>query len=100
MVLLHAARRHPRARRRLRQIVQLAGVGEPAAKKALTALKVAKKKIGSAKVTPKRVAQPPKALVVAQAKPVLAPTPAPAPSTTSKLRQWLDVFAPWRRGVG
>lgn len=103
MVLLHAARRHPRARRRLHQIVQLAGVGEPAAKKALTALKVAKKikakkKAATVKVTPKPLTQPKKALVLAPASPV--PVTMPAPSSTSKLRQWLDVFAPWRRGVG
>jgi hypothetical protein len=103
MVLLHAARRHPRARRRLHQIVQLAGVGEPAAKKALTALKVAKKikakkKAPTAKVAPRLLAQAPKALVLAHASPALPATP--ALSTTSKLRRWLDVFAPWRRGVG
>jgi hypothetical protein len=103
MVLLHAARRHPRARRRLHQIVELAGVGEPAAKKALTALKVAKKikakkKAPTAKVAPRLLAQAPKALVLAQASPALPATP--ALSTTSKLRRWLDVFAPWRRGVG
>ena len=102
MVLLHAARRHPRARRRLRQIVQRAGVGEPGAKKALKALKVAKhikaKKAPAAKVVPPPPAQPPKALVLAQ--PSSGPSTMPAPSSISTVRRWLDVFAPWRRGVG
>ena len=110
LVLLHAARRHPRARRRVHRIVQMAGLGEPSAKKALTALKVAKKikakanKSAPIKAKPKLalapLVQPQKVL----ATPVAQPSPAlaviPTTSTTSSLRRWLDVFAPWRRGVG
>jgi hypothetical protein len=94
----------------VRQIVQLAGVGEPAAKKALTALKVAKrikaKKAGNARPKPKKalvpVSLPKKARAIRLAQPSQPPATVPATvtSTTSTLRRWLDVFAPWRRGVG
>ena len=110
LVLLHAARRHPRARRRVRQIVQLAGIGEPTAKKALTALKVAKQikaktnKAAPIKAKPKLalapLVQPHKALAAPVAQPSPAMAVIPTTSTTSSLRRWLDVFAPWRRGVG
>ena len=110
LVLLHAARKHPKARRRVHQIVQLAGMGEPTAKKALTALKVAKrikskpKKVTAIKAKPKLAlaprVQPQKALAALTVQPSPALAAAPATSTTSTLRRWLDVFAPWRRGVG
>jgi hypothetical protein len=107
---IHAARRHPKARRRVHQIVQLAGLGEPSAKKALKALKVAKR----IKSKPKKATavkaksvlplaprvQPQKALMAPVAQPSQALATAPTTSTTSPLRRWLDVFAPWRRGVG
>jgi hypothetical protein len=93
----------------VRQIVQLAGIGEPTAKKALTALKVAKqikaKVHKAAPIKPKpRLPLAPRAqsqkALTATAQPSPAPALMPATSTTSSLRRWLDVFAPWRRGVG
>jgi hypothetical protein len=103
MSLLNAAQRNPGARKRVRRIVHLAQVGDPTAKKALSALKVAKHLKGATKV---KAALP----AVAMAKPqtALAPsvstvavsTVAPATPGMSRLRRLLDVFAPWRQGVG
>ena len=88
----------------------MAGLGEPSAKKALTALKVAKKikakanKSAPIKAKPKLalapLVQPQKALAAPVAQPSPAMAVIPTTSTTSSLRRWLDVFAPWRRGVG
>jgi len=102
MTLLNAADRHPVARRRVQRIVHLAQVGDPTAKKALTALKVAKHLKTSSKP-----AAPLPALMVAKPQLALAASPSriavpnAAPTTgQSAWRRWLDVFASWRNGIG
>ncbi len=103
MSLLNAAQRNPGARKRVRRIVHLAQVGDATAKKALSALKVAK----NLKVATKAKAALP-AIAVAKPQTALAPlastvavsSAAPASPGMSRLRRLLDVFAPWRQGVG
>jgi hypothetical protein len=86
----------------VQRIVHLAQVGDPTAKKALTALKVAKRL-----KTPSKPAAPLPPLMVAKPQLALTATPSRiavpnAPPTTgqSAWRRWLDVFASWRNGIG
>jgi hypothetical protein len=102
MTLLNAAKQSLAARRRVKKIAKLAKGGDPTAKKALAALKVANKLQNKSKARP---ALPP----VAAAKPSvalittanqIAASASPSAPGTSALRRWLDIFASWRRGVG
>jgi hypothetical protein len=106
--LLMAARRHPAARKRVHQIVQLAGEGDPVAKKAVKALKAAKNRAIRQRLAPRPPAPlppvpkpklakkrlPPVARLVTAAAPVADVKPTPS------WRRYLDIFASWRQGIG
>jgi hypothetical protein len=107
--LLAAARRDPHARRHLRNIVSLAGEGDPNARKALKTLAAAHNLQTQGRQT-KAIALHPTAGSAAPRgafKPLGPPAPqkvaSAAPATSlppSREPPWWDLLATWRRGMG